>query len=360
MPLARYGALSALLVLAALWRARCGYADADFARSTAACAVSRATGACGQQAQPGCVAPHVVRAVLPARVGAALGDVGPALLWLPLLGLAHAVLQPRAAAAATASAAARHGHLHVRSAVVLAAACYLSVIMPVRFLRRVLPFDPSGHALLFGVQLVPLWAAADVTAHAPTGELGGGAPAVAGGAPRGAQRARLAARALAAGLLVVEGAYALLTLATAAWVHHAAEVAATWAAVGALAHATHALLQRHPHASAAQLRRWWALAAAAWLAGAALPLSLLLLQPDTKVRAGPLAAAVVYDCAVAAAGSWLLRAQQREGAADGAAGASVHMSPRAPQAPGSPSGLPAGDHGPVPPAELRSRSRSNA
>ena len=341
--LARYAALSALLALAALWRAQCGYADLDVSRSTAACAARRSDGACQPALSQGCVAPHVVRAVLPASFGAALGDAGPALLWLPLLALAHAGLKPRAAAAA-----AYHGHLHVRSAVVLAAACYLSVIMPVRFVRRALPFfDPSGHALLFGVQLVPLWAAADAVAHAPTPGEPGGAPAAAGA--RAARRARLAARVLAAALLAVEAALALLTLATAAWFHAALEVAATWACVGALAHATHALLQRHPHASAAQLRAWWARAAAAWLAGLALPLALLLLQPATKVRAGRLAAAVVYDCAVAAAGSWLLRAQLREGAAlppDAAGRGGARPPAPSPQDPGPAGlGLPAGPHG---------------
>jgi len=67
--------------------------------------------------------------------------VGPLLMWLPLL--AHARYHARLP--------------ELSSWVVLAAIAWLGLSMPLRFTTLVVNWDPSGHVLVLGLQLVPMW-----------------------------------------------------------------------------------------------------------------------------------------------------------------------------------------------------------
>ena len=208
--LRRYALFSSLLLFACLWRHHCGYAFVDLRRSTATCVVprggppsaaalseaaaldlkaaapdldvkpreppahvSRAPLPCAAASlPPACLAPHRVRSLSPGWLARRLGDAGPLLVWLPLVW---------AAAGRRAEPCGGAGG-RLRAALGLACLVYLAAIMPVRYLRRALPggFDPSGHVFLFGVQLVPLWAAVQVWAVGDgEGAAGGAVAAVA-------------------------------------------------------------------------------------------------------------------------------------------------------------------------------------
>lgn len=339
--LQRFALWTALVALAALWRDRCEMGAIDLRRTTATCVKLAAdppgSSECHTPLHPPlalCLPPHRALELSPAALARTLGDLGPLLVWAPLLGASVLTYHPHGA---------HHHRPHVRRAVALAAAVYLSAIMPVRYLRRALPsgFDPSGHILLFGVQLVPLWAAAEVAVHAPAPALA----AAAGGRAQGRWWCATA-RAAAVGLGAAEVALFGLSVSTAAWFHSGWEVAASWAVVAALAWGTHARLataraqqqqapqqpeqQLHPRAQSPGdgalgnrgLHAWWVRAVAAWVAGLCLPLWLLAAQPaGGGLRTGPLVGAVVYDAAVAALAWWLLHPPHNRGGAtnDGAA-----------------------------------------
>lgn len=300
------------MALAAITRDRCKYYEVDFKRSTAGC-LKLKTDVAGSMychtavTPPLCLPPHLARELSPGHLARALGDLGPLLVWLPLLGFtalhsyAHRDEQDH-------HSQTRH---HMRSAVTLAALGYIATIMPVRFVRRALQsgFDPSGHILLFGVQLVPLWAAAEVLSHASMQPL-----AVAVGSRAAGRRWKSVARLASWCLLGVEIILIALTVATAAWFHHASEVAAAWVLIAGLVWATHAQLVRMrqvPGTSPkhASLKRWWKAALAAWVAGLAMPLALLS-QPSSGIRTEALVGAVGYDLAVLVMAWFLLSGGQ--------------------------------------------------
>ena len=363
----RFALWSALIALTIWWRARCSYHDYDVKRSTPECVVFKSRNPASQvelECHPEpipqmCMMPHHISMLSPAKLARFLGDVGPLVVWLPLI--AFAVLHERHArrlsvsivedAASDVGAAVkemvmapasessdglrqaaddthtsgprevdsgrRHGFHHhhhnhyVTTSIVIASLVYLAVIMPVRYLRRVLAsgWDPSGHVLLYGIQLVPLWG----TAQATTTLKGNSAYAH----PTAARAVWLALMAAEAGLWV-------LTVATAAVFHHASEVLATWVVVGLTAYATHAALV--PSASAApdavnsraaqaRLHRLLLLACILWLCGLLMPLSLMMVlgrsgargEGHNPLKAATLAAAVGYDLVVAAISTWLIR-----------------------------------------------------
>lgn len=233
--------------------------------------------ACTQPAHALCPRPHVIRAAAPRALAKALSHSGPALVWAPL---AVWLWGGGGASADTARAQAA-----ARAAGLFAALAFVATAMPVRYLRHVAPggWDPSGHVFIFGVQLVPLWAAGDAFATWAPRARSGAAP--------------LVARALSAVLV-----YSSAT--TAAFHHSATEVAFSWALVAALAAATGAVSTVAAAAPGAASARVWrhgaAAAAAAWAAGCAVPAWAALAAAGGHGHARPHAPSVAHFASHAA------------------------------------------------------------
>lgn len=142
-----------------------------------------------------------MRAILSPRfLSDILGStLGPLFLWLPVA--VHAYTH-----AAVTTTPCRFAQL----ALLAAMCCWLIAAPPAR-LTRILwgPFDPSGHILLTGVQLIPLWAANDAarsSSSSPTPPLS-------------------AALRVA---LFLEPLLWWMSFGTAAFYHSASDVAVTW------------------------------------------------------------------------------------------------------------------------------------
>ena len=358
--LRRYAVGTALLSLASLWRAHCGYAGVDHRVSAADCAAQlpgAAVAACSATAPSLiCLSPQAVRSLSPGWLARRLGDAGPLLVWLPLLAAARwrrAPGRPGVVAGGEVCSGSEGAHAGAGSGcsvgASLGAACliWLASIMPVRYARRVLPFDPSGHVLLFGVQLVPLWAAAQAwhAAGGSEGSAGGGSGGSGGGSGSGgsgivggsgsggsgigggggsgsisigggggsdssglgsgsgcgaaAGRGGRGVSVLALGAAATEALLSALCLATAAWHHDFGEVFAAWVLVGVLVFLTHGQLSAAPP----PLRPWCAPALAAWGLGAALPLALASSSRQWEMLAG----AAAHDAAVAVLAALVLK-----------------------------------------------------
>lgn len=159
---------SVLVAISTLWQVSCSYGDIDHAAShRSACLVRRGgSGKCEVSVESVlCLRPASISAIAPRWLGVFVVWVGPVWAWLPLGAWLAWRLRP--AAAHSGAAAARR--LALRFAPVAAASvfAYLVGINIVRHwvrLRRINPsgFDPSGHTLVFGLQLVPLWAFGDM------------------------------------------------------------------------------------------------------------------------------------------------------------------------------------------------------
>lgn len=139
--------------------------------------------------------------------------MGPSLVWAPLL--AYALLRKST---------------RVRGVLVLwSAVAWLGLSMPLRFTTLVVGWDPSGHVLVVGLQLVPLWLLlqAGAAAEGTSGGSGNRDNGSAGGGSALAPVALAVAEVLAAVL-------ALITLSTAAFFHSASEVLSAWAVTSAV------------------------------------------------------------------------------------------------------------------------------
>lgn len=161
---------SVLVAVSTVWQVTCSYGDIDHAAShRSSCLVRRgSSGTCDLSARSAfCLGPPRISTIAPRWLGVFVVWVGPVWAWLPL----GAWLAWRLRPAAVQAAAARR--LALRFAPVAAASvfAYLVGINIVRHwvrLRGLNPsgFDPSGHTLVFGLQLVPLWAFGEMLAAA--------------------------------------------------------------------------------------------------------------------------------------------------------------------------------------------------
>jgi hypothetical protein len=198
-----------------------------------------------------CAPAGAASSLSPAWLGRAAALAGPAPAWVPL------ALHARGGARGAPALA-----LALTLALVLAAAAFLACVMPARYafaaavaagMAPAAALDPSGHVLLYGLQLVPIWAAA-ASAHAgvPTAEAG---PARQVGGP--------APSPLLLAALCLEPLLFYLTAATGAFFHGALETLPAWLVTLVLAVATERTL------AAAAARRELATGAAAQLPPAA-------------------------------------------------------------------------------------------
>jgi hypothetical protein len=184
-------------------------------------------------------------AVAPRALGAAVAALGPAPAWLLVLLLLRA----------------EGGSASARGALIGAAAAFLGAVFPMRLTSFLTDgaFDPSGHIFVFGLELVPLWAALSSPSPAsqqdessaysaaprcdPTA-VGAGAGAGAGEAvaaeaivdpTSSRQQIRaIAPPALKVAALLAEAAIYVMSASTAALFHTPMETAAAWLIAAAL------------------------------------------------------------------------------------------------------------------------------
>uniref|UniRef100_A0A7S4C305 Uncharacterized protein n=1 Tax=Chrysotila carterae TaxID=13221 RepID=A0A7S4C305_CHRCT len=153
---AKVASWAAALTLAATYGCRCGYPQIDLRRSTALVPVLRNKGIVQQSActavelvsscceRAGCVPLSTPLKISPRWLARCVGFGGPLMTWIPLL-------------LATAGNSDGGAWPSLRPTILW----YLGAIGPVRHACRVLPshWDPSGHIFVYGMQLLPLWAA---------------------------------------------------------------------------------------------------------------------------------------------------------------------------------------------------------
>ena len=190
-------------------------------------------------------------AVAPRALGAAVAALGPAPAWLLVLLMLRA----------------EGSSARARGALIGAAAAFLGAVFPVRLTSFLTDgaFDPSGHIFIFGLELVPLWAAlsspspasqqdgsnaysaaprCDPTAVGAGADAGAGAGAGAGEAvaaeaivdpTSSRQQIRaIAPPALKVAALLAEAAIYVMSASTAALFHTPLETAAAWLIAAAL------------------------------------------------------------------------------------------------------------------------------
>jgi len=124
-----------------------------------------------------------------------LVQVGPALTWLPLLH--HAI---------------DTNEKQLVAWIVFSAIAWLGLSMPLRFTHLAVGWDPSGHVLLAGLQLVPTWMTVSHWRN-----------------DRGIMRSAWSWSLVVAELVTV--ALACMTANTAAFFHSTSEVMSAWAVV---------------------------------------------------------------------------------------------------------------------------------
>ena len=163
-PRARFAVLAWLVVVCAsgLLEQRCGHTRYDYRASRrAGCTVLKAAASVSDrpcyQPPSGCVDAETLMTFSPRALSDMAGNGGPLLTWLPVL-------------------MAYREQLPVITATILARTViwYLTVIGTTRHLHLLTGgWDPSGHAVVYGAQLVPLWELLEL-GHAAGGALGAG------------------------------------------------------------------------------------------------------------------------------------------------------------------------------------------
>ena len=239
----------------------CKYTTYDLRASDAACTLHKHGNSCLEQSwTPLCLKAPTIKMLSPRALSNVAGMGGPLLTWLPLLAGAGS---PSAAGA-------------TRSTLARTAIWYLACIGLIRHTHILLEFawDPSGHVIVYGSQLIPVWH----LYHA--------------GAGAGWQRPLV-------GWLLCWGAVLLwLSAMTANFFHTLSETAAAGLMVLGLA----SWLDADDATARGLLGTVWYAAAASWLAFTAV--GWLWSASSAEVLGGELA----YDAVVWLLLRWLLRA----------------------------------------------------
>lgn len=276
---ALFAAWTVCLAVASCLDTYCSYHRVRHDKSTPECiALWEAPGTCHQGAEV-CLGSNMVVLLSPHWLGKGLVTIGPLLLWIPLALLAARRAPRRLAVLA------------------LPMLTFLAISMPLRYLRALTGWDPSGHVLVGGIQLAPLWLLHSdwLSGRSSTSSSNGGVMASAASPPPPPPRLDVIlvwAGRIGAALLWY------ITTATAAFYHSFSEVATAWAVVAALMAAMQHASHQPPATTQANLWRALRPVALVWLL-CTLAVAILLPQ-QLSLSMNKLGPFVLHDLLVAA------------------------------------------------------------